>query len=1259
MTDETLFAAALEKPDLAARAAYLDSACSDPETRKRIDALLAAHDRAGEFLARPAVAPVEPEVSPTRAFHPDADADHTRTHGGTVDTDTDEALGFLAPPRRPESLGRIGHYEVLEVLGRGGFGIVFRAFDEVLQRIVALKVLAPSMAVTSPARKRFLREARSSASVRHENVVHVYAVEEQPLPYLVMEFIPGETLQQRLDRTGPLDVPEILRVGRQIATGLAAAHEMGLVHRDIKPSNILIDSGPKECVKITDFGLARAADDASISQSGVVAGTPMFMAPEQAKGDALDHRADLFSLGSVLYVICTGRPPFRASGALAVLKRVCEEDPRPIREVIPEVPEWLCNIIEKLHAKDPADRFQSAREVAEVLTDCEQQVQAHARLKDFSRIPAGKPAPTAAPVRTGPPTPWRERLIFALTGLTLAATLAIFVRRGPLPPLFDPPADPPGGGTANLQAPPNPDKDGWVQLFNGKDLTGWKTHPDQPGDWKVENGILIGRGPRSHLFSERGDYQDFHLRVEARINALGNSGVYFRTEYGLGWRGRNPKGYEAQIFHGDSEDPYKTGSLYGMAQASADVVKADEWFSLEVIATGNHIVIRVDGKDMVNLVDPESTYRKGHIALQVERPLNTVVQFRKIEIKELPSTKSDGDRLQGVWQAVAVERIGKAPTPDEVRSIRFEFTGNKITSTHLQKGAPQRSVFTLDPTKDPKQITVKLAPDSTFSVEGIYRFDGERLIVCMPMFDIPKARPTKFALDATDPARALMTFVRDNAASPAPPLAIAPFDSSKAKEHQEAWAKYLGVPVETTNSIGMKLRLIPPGEFTMGTSAAEIDNLLKGTELKSAPWWIHEQVKSEGRDRRITIHEPFYIGAHEVTVGQFREFVRATGYKTKAETNGGGYVWNAEGNKLVRDPSNVWANKKYSPSESHSAVFLTVADARAFCKWVGEKDGRRYAVPTEEQWEYACRAGTSARWFFGDDPTRMKDFGWTSAQSSGLNHPVGRLTPNPFGLYDIYGNATELAISSQNQVMDRGGDAGVSAWRARSAIRYLADPVDETNFRRGFRVVVLEPKPPATGIPSAPKAVLLKTFDPAKDKAVPLRGDTKKIVSVEDGAWRIENAFPESDSGNSRVALGTITDGIPENGELICRAKIKLKPAAENGGWGSLELNAASPSFHGYGYEWPRYLAEYRGEITGWTDKEVRYPVAVFRKKTPPTITIHVGLHGNGVLWVKDLQLLYLPNELSKDVGRRANAEARLAKEKPPPAPAPAPRPKP
>src|SRR5262245_1515985 len=355
MTEQTIFLSALDIPDAARRSAYLNDACAgNAGLRRQVEALLAAHERSGHFLDDPAVA----QMAATRP----------RTGEETVTVDAaaaglDEDLGFLQTPTRPDSLGRMAHYEILEVLGRGGFGTVLRAFDDRLHRMVAIKVLAPQLATSGTARSRFRREAKSGAAVRDEHVVHIYAVsdEDEPIPYLVMEYIAGQTLQQKIDRTGPLPVHEILRIGQQVARGLAAAHDTGHIHRDVKPSNILLENGV-ERVKLTDFGLARAADDASISQSGIVAGTPMYMSPEQAQGGQIDHRSDLFSLGSVLYAMCTGRPPFRASTTMAVLKRVCDEEPRPVREINPEAPTWLCDIIAKLHAKKPEERFQSAKE---------------------------------------------------------------------------------------------------------------------------------------------------------------------------------------------------------------------------------------------------------------------------------------------------------------------------------------------------------------------------------------------------------------------------------------------------------------------------------------------------------------------------------------------------------------------------------------------------------------------------------------------------------------------------------------------------------------------------------------------------------------------------------------------------------------------------------------------------------------------------------------------------------------------------------
>ncbi|HEY7423356.1 MAG TPA: protein kinase [Gemmataceae bacterium] len=277
------------------------------------------------------------------------------------------SLSFLDPPAKPRQLGKLDHYEIIEVIGRGGMGIVFKALDPTLHRIVAVKVMVPQLATLPVARQRFLREARAAAAVCHEHVVTIHAVAEvKGLPYLVMQFVAGMSLQDRLERRGPLNLDEILRIGMQTAQGLAAAHAQGLVHRDIKPANILLENGV-ERVKITDFGLARAGKDASITQSGVVVGTPQYMAPEQARGEAVDPRADLFSLGSVLYFMCTGQPPFQGDSSLAVLRQVCDDTPPPIAEINPSTPDWLVEIIARLQAKEPDERFQSATEVAELL----------------------------------------------------------------------------------------------------------------------------------------------------------------------------------------------------------------------------------------------------------------------------------------------------------------------------------------------------------------------------------------------------------------------------------------------------------------------------------------------------------------------------------------------------------------------------------------------------------------------------------------------------------------------------------------------------------------------------------------------------------------------------------------------------------------------------------------------------------------------------------------------------------------------------
>lgn len=363
MDERSIFFQTLDKDDPSEREAFLDDACAGNEAlRQRIEALLRSHANAGQFLNTP--------VAQQFATQENQFADRPQGFLGNDAVDPSgklRSLSFLAPSQRPDSLGVLGQYEILQIIGRGGMGTVFRAVDAKLNRTVAIKVLAPALAAMESARQRFVREAQTAAAVNHENIIAIHAVDDQGLvPCIVMQLIDGMSLQERVERDGPLPVSEVLGIAAQIAAGLAAAHEQGLVHRDIKPANILIETKTKR-IRITDFGLARAVDDASLTQSGMIAGTPGYMSPEQANGELVDHRSDLFSLGSVLYFLCTGRPPFVSGSTMATLKRVCSQEPQSIREVATEVPEWLTAIIARLHAKSPDDRCKNATEVLELL----------------------------------------------------------------------------------------------------------------------------------------------------------------------------------------------------------------------------------------------------------------------------------------------------------------------------------------------------------------------------------------------------------------------------------------------------------------------------------------------------------------------------------------------------------------------------------------------------------------------------------------------------------------------------------------------------------------------------------------------------------------------------------------------------------------------------------------------------------------------------------------------------------------------------
>ncbi len=278
-----------------------------------------------------------------------------------------EVLPVLQPTARPGFIGRLGEIDVRKVIGRGGMGVVFEGVDRVLNRTVAIKVLSPHLVGDGDAKTRFLREAQAAAALTHENVVAIHAIDEADgMPYLVLQFVSGESLAERLARDKTLPFADVVRIGMQTARGLAAAHKQGLIHRDIKPANILLEAATGD-VRITDFGLAKRGGFDSITEVGIIAGTPAYMSPEQAVDGDLDARSDLFSLGVVLYEASTGVSPFAADSPFVILNKIGTHRPRPVCEVNPELPEWFGAIVDRLLQKKPEHRIGSAAELAQLL----------------------------------------------------------------------------------------------------------------------------------------------------------------------------------------------------------------------------------------------------------------------------------------------------------------------------------------------------------------------------------------------------------------------------------------------------------------------------------------------------------------------------------------------------------------------------------------------------------------------------------------------------------------------------------------------------------------------------------------------------------------------------------------------------------------------------------------------------------------------------------------------------------------------------
>ncbi len=349
-----------------------------------------------------------------------------------------DRIDFLGSPQVAGELGWLAHYRVLRRVGEGGMGLVFLAEDSLLSRPVALKIIRPEIANKPGMVQRFIREARATAGIKHDHIVTIYQVgEEGGVPFLAMEYLKGMSLEQWFRRGRSPSVEVVVRIGREIAAGLAAAHRHWLIHRDIKPANIWLEA-PSGRVKILDFGMARSQrEDLGITRTGALMGTPAYMAPEQARGEPAGAGSDLFSLGCVLYRLCTLRLPFEGDSVIAVLNAISTETPSAPRDLNEKIPARLSDLIMKLMHKIPEARPVSADAVVKELRDIARELVADrqkaelaaaASLSAVARVaneaPSGSMAPTSVTQPAATPQSHRRQLVIAAAVLAALATMA-------------------------------------------------------------------------------------------------------------------------------------------------------------------------------------------------------------------------------------------------------------------------------------------------------------------------------------------------------------------------------------------------------------------------------------------------------------------------------------------------------------------------------------------------------------------------------------------------------------------------------------------------------------------------------------------------------------------------------------------------------------------------------------------------------------------------------------------------------------------
>jgi serine/threonine protein kinase/formylglycine-generating enzyme required for sulfatase activity len=1027
-----------------------------------------------------------------------------------------------------------GEYTILDKLGQGGMGQVLKAEHRRMKRIVALKVISGAAMKSPDAVRRFQREVHAAARLIHSNIVTAFdANEHEGVHFFVMEYVEGKDLHTLVKEQGPLSPEMAINFMAQAARGLAYAHENGIVHRDIKPGNLLIDK--RGTVKILDMGLARidlgADDGQELTNTGQVMGTVDYMAPEQAEDThKVDARADIYSLGCTLYRLLTGDVLY---GGDTVVKKLLLHRGAPIPSLVEHATQLLGSstldrldpIFQKMVAKRPEDRQNSMAQVVAELERClkgdspsnqgSNEPTVDLKLTEFLANIASRgdsrsgsavaektakkssPATEATQDFTGSDTsPSALAVGNALRGVPLAEV------RGQ------------GSGVKKRNLLIAAAAGGLALILLGVVLL----LPTKNGTVRIEiNDPSIEVTVAESGYKIKGKTEEVRVRPGEHTLHVQLGDLEFDTDKFTLGKGENPP-LKVELLPGKVQVVAADGKSLGEKTRAnmpvTAVAKRPEQWMIEFDGVTNDC--RLDkvpfptSGDMTleGWIKPGAVDSVGHFIslrfnITFDKNQKWYVQASTEREFELSPKANHPDtdgltHVAGVLQGSELRlylagklaarktlsapiktsqpapTIGRGADNKRLPGIYSEIRISKVARYHEEPFTPSR----------------RFKPDEhTLALFHCDEGQGDLLRDASGNGHDSKIVGAKWVRAESQPGNQPAS--RNVANSVAPPPANSPFDASAAKKHQEAWAAYLGLPVEYTNSVGMKFRLIPPGQFLMGSTEEERRASLEASKTTGVTQ-LTPGIESEGPQHLVTLPRPFYLGAHEVTQRQ---------YQTIMGTNPSFF-------------SATGANKDQVSgidTADYPAEGLTWYAATAFCTALSRRDSlpwqssiqasappagqAAYRLPTEAEWEYACRAGTTTKYWTGDNAEGVTAVAWLSQKAP---HPVGQLAANPWGLFDMHGNvmewcqdgwrqddyerrksgATDPLGAAGNYHIIRGSHYVTGAIYARSAFRLGAAP-DATSVVSplGLRVAISIPdrtgsSGPGANIGSTSSAVL-------------------------------------------------------------------------------------------------------------------------------------------------------------------------------------------